>query len=409
MATSTSQLARPSHSLSRKERMFRALSGDRPDCLPAAPAYLSLYLADRERDAYVEQYRRRLQGCSRCRVDHGEDTHFRVQALRRSYEIFQEPPDWIEVSPGATRAWADRTEIVTVDDVLYYHDAASGIRVPMARAPIPYGDGDLSQLNSAASDLWDLSDQIQGPEDVDRRIPLLSPEELLARGDLDLPRQLVEECGDQYFLSTVLDTPFSDAYDLLGFRGLMLSQRRRPNLLHYLLRRKLQQTQQVITAWARLGIHGIYVEEVFSGADIISPRSYEEFVLAYNTPLFRHARAQGLLAIHYVCGDVIPRLEQISQMEIAAVAVEESKKGFRIALEEVVERVRGRVTILGNIDTIRFGLHATSEEMAAEARRQAAIGSRARGFVVSTGSPFPLETNPRLIDALVEAAHALEA
>ena len=47
------------------------------------------------------------------------------------------------------------------------------------------------------------------------------------------------------------------------------------------------------------------------------------------------------------------------------------------------------------------------DEMAAEVRRQAGIGTRAKGFVVSTGSPFPLDTNPRLLDTLVTTAHSL--
>jgi uroporphyrinogen-III decarboxylase len=45
--------------------------------------------------------------------------------------------------------------------------------------------------------------------------------------------------------------------------------------------------------------------------------------------------------------------------------------------------------------------------MAAEVRRQVSIGARANGFVVGTGSPFPLDTNPRQIDTLVETAHSL--
>jgi uroporphyrinogen-III decarboxylase len=54
-------------------------------------------------------------------------------------------------------------------------------------------------------------------------------------------------------------------------------------------------------------------------------------------------------------------------------------------------------------------LRATLAEMADEVKRQARVGAQARGFVVSTGSPFPLDTNPRLIDTLVTTAHALMA
>ncbi|MBC8263182.1 MAG: hypothetical protein H8E47_03550 [Anaerolineales bacterium] len=186
----------------------------------------------------------------------------------------------------------------------------------------------------------------------------------------------------------------------------MLIQHDRPDLFHYLLERQLAQTQRVMEAWAAIGVHGVYVQEVFTGADLISPRSYDEFVFAYNQPYFHHMRALGLLAIHYVCGDVVPRLDRIAQLDIAAVAVEESKKSFTIEIEDVVDRVAGRVAVFGNIDAVQFGIHSTMAEMAAEVKRQIRIGSRAKGFVVSTGSPFPLDTNPRLIDTLVATAHS---
>jgi uroporphyrinogen-III decarboxylase len=101
-------------------------------------------------------------------------------------------------------------------------------------------------------------------------------------------------------------------------------------------------------------------------------------------------------------------LDRIIQLDVAAVAVEESKKSFRIEIEHVVDRAAGKVTVFGNIDAVRFGLDGGLGEMAAEVRRQARIGARARGFVVSTGSPFPLDTNPRLIDTLITTAHSLE-
>jgi len=152
----------------------------------------------------------------------------------------------------------------------------------------------------------------------------------------------------------------------------------------------------------------VYVEEVFTGADLISPRSYDQFVYRYNLPYFRQMRSLGLLPIHYVCGNSIPRLERMVEYDVAAVAVEESKKGFQIEIEgsgRAGGRANGRA---GQHRRRPVRLHATAEEMAAEVRRAGgAIGARAKGFVVSTGSPFPLDTNPRLIDALVEAAHSM--
>jgi len=388
-----------------KERMFKVLQGEKPDALPAAPGYLCLFLAELERAAYIEQYRACMNGRSRYPVDHAQDTHFRAQALVQSYQAFKEQPDWIEVGTGASKTWAERTEIVLRNGDLCYEDKVSGVCVPMNSLPLPYGDKVLTEAIPSGRDIWDISGQISS-ENLKSRMPIINTDELLDSGEFDLPRQVVREYGEQYFISTILDTPYSDMYDYLGFRGLMVIQRQNPELFQTMLERRLKQSMEVMGAWAASGIHGVYVEEVFSGADIISPQNYEKFVFAYNLPYFQHMRTLGLLPIHYVCGDVMPRLELMVQYDIAAVAVEESKKKFRIEIDEVVERVAGRKAVFGNIDAVRFGIHATPEEMQAEVGRQAEIGRQGQGFIVSTGSPFPLETDVHMIDSMISAAHS---
>jgi len=385
--------------------LLQVLNGEQAAYTPAAPVYPSLFLADFERNYYIEQYRLRLRGLERLTIDHIEDIHIRTQAIYQSYGVFKSRPDWMEIFTGTSRAWAERTQIVMREGVLLYEDVTSGLQAPMHTIPIPRGDEFLKTGDPRSGDIWDISSCLGDKDDIDEMLPLLTSQELLARGDFDLPRRIVNDYGEITFLTTILDTPYSDAYDLLGFQGLMLIQHDRPDLFHYLLERKLEQSKHVMQAWADVGIHGVYVEEVFTGADMISPRNYDEFVFPYNQNYFRHMRSLGLLPIHYVCGDVIPRLERIAQYDIAAVAVEESKKNFTIEIEDVVAAVGSKAVVFGNIDAVAFGLHASPAEMAAEVQRQLKIGKRAKGFVVSTGSPFPLDTNPRQIDAMVEAAH----
>ncbi len=392
-----------------KERVFQALNGETPDQIPAAPAYLILFLADFERNYYIEQYRQRMRGLRRYPVNHEEDTHFRAQAIYQAYGIFKERPDWMEIRPGASRSWAERTEIVNDDGVLYYEDQRTGTRQPIHATKLPSGNREHDDEDYATNDLWDISGDIQSEEQVDIRLPIPDPHTLLERGDFDLPRQVVADYGVSKFITTILDTPFSEAYDVLGFRGLMVIQRQQPKLFHYLLERQLEVIKQMMTVWAEVGIHGVYVQEVFTGADMISPRAFEEFVFTYNQPYFKYMSGLGLKPIHYVCGDVIPRLDKIAQLDIAAVGVEESKKNFLIEIEEVIRQVAGRVAVLGNIDAVRYGQNTSLEDMATEANRQLRIGQNANGFMLSTGSPFPLDTNPRLIDAMIATAHAFYA
>jgi uroporphyrinogen-III decarboxylase len=395
--------------LTAKERVVKALRGEPIDVYPVAPAYPSLFLADFERAYYAEQYRLRLRGRTSYPVQYDEDIRLRKQAFYQSYGIFKSRPDWMEVHRGASRAWAARTEMVLEDGQVYYRDMETGVQAAVKDIYIPAGDSRLVSQNAAVQDLWDTSDQIESKEQIDELMPVSKAEELLERGDFEYPRQVAADYGDEYFLSTVLDTPFSNAYDYLGFQGLMLFQHDRPDLLHYMLERNLLQNEETMKGWAASGLHGVYVEEVFTGADIISQRSYDEFVFPYNKTYFEFMSKLGLLPIHYVCGNIIPRLEKISQLEIAAVAAEESKKNFQIELAELVKGVKGRVAVFGNIDAIQYGLHASLEEVEGEVRRQAGLGAQAKGFVVSTGSPFPLDSNPRVIDTMVKTAHGLVA
>jgi hypothetical protein len=64
-----------------------------------------------------------------------------------------------------------------------------------------------------------------------------------------------------------------------------------------------------------VGVHGLYVQEVFAGGDMISPRLYNEFVRDDNIPYFKRICGLGLLPVHRVCGGVMPRLKQVINME----------------------------------------------------------------------------------------------
>jgi uroporphyrinogen-III decarboxylase len=78
----------------------------------------------------------------------------------------------------------------------------------------------------------------------------------------------------------------------------MLIQHDSPRLFHAILQRETARLKPLIDAWAAAGVHGIFAKEVWSGADIISARSYEDFVFPYNQDVFHHTSAAGLHTIH---------------------------------------------------------------------------------------------------------------
>ena len=76
-----------------------------------------------------------------------------------------------------------------------------------------------------------------------------------------------------------------------------------------------------------------------------------------------------------------------------ALALEESKKGFVIDIADVVERVNGRMTVLGNLDSVGILEQAGDEALRAEIARQIAAGRRnGSRLIMSLGSPVTPDT-----------------
>ena len=81
-----------------------------------------------------------------------------------------------------------------------------------------------------------------------------------------------------------------------------------------------------------------------------------------------------MAAIYYYCGNPAPVWGAILSLPYDALSLEESKKGFRIDIEEVVDRVGGRACVLGNLDAITLLEHGSEEALRAEIGRQISPG-----------------------------------
>ncbi len=381
------------------------MKGETPDVAPAAPAYIGLFLAQAEKRHYVEQYRERMKGATRYSPDHDEDVQFRANALYRAYELFGEMPDCIEVSPGPARAWAERFDIVADESGLFYFDTVTGDRYEMMSTPLPSGrDYLFGNIPTTLRSVWDRSRLIQNRDVIDRIVRLVPLDELGEQGVFDLPKKIVREKGDNYFIIVYDSTPYTASY-LLGFQGLMLAFYDNPDNLKYYIERVLEQRKPILRGFAEAGYDGAYGEEIFSAADVIAPELYYEFVYPSNSEYFRLTKQLGLLTAYYVCGNPIPLLPKIIELDCDAVAFEESKKNFTIEIEDIVAKAGGEKCVFGNVDAPLYGVQATKSQIEAEVKRQVEAGKNAKGFVVSTGSPYPLDSPLKNIDTLVAAAH----
>ncbi len=390
-----------------KERMLRALAGQATDTVSVAPSYLGLYLADECLARYVGSYERKLGGRTSCAIDHADDCRLRASAILRSYDILREQPDWLNARAACSREWAARGVLEQSDGRWWHRDLSSGEREDLAEVGemnYPASLRYLRRRRNSHGDLWDASVDFRTTEDIDSLVEVRTAEELEAQGVFEVVKLLAREAGDRQLLTISGHTPYLAAYFVLGFNGMMLMMNDRPDLFRHLMRRKHQQSLELFRGYARAGLHAVWIQEAFSGADLISPTFYDEFVFPTSRAFIRDVTALGLLSLFVCTGNIMPRLPRFRDLGAAGIAVEEGRKGYSIEIGDVIDGLEGACSVFGNVDPVGVVQQGTAADIDAEVKRQVALGRKARGFILNQGSPFPLDTPPAKIDLFMAAA-----
>jgi len=380
-----------------KERMLAALRAEPVDMLPVAPIYLHLYLAEEIRRRALAGYREWIGDQTQIPMEPQRVADIQSQALVEAWESLGEIPDWISIRLLPPSDWLAQCILQRNGDRLWRVHAPSGEREELS-APVVETD--------STTDRWARALPASEAE-VEALVPVLAAEELLNNGSLAMGNRLVESRGERLFVCGTMGSPFWRCYSILGFQGLMTMPHDNPKMLHRLLQRQTEALVSLARGFAALGAHGVFIEECLTSADLISPRVYDEFVFSYDQVLLGELRKLGLPSILYVCGDVIPRLYRLVELAPTALGVEESKKGFEVNLADVAGAVGDRLVLFGNLDATQI-MHWSDAEMAAQIARQVRAARRARAFIVSMGSPFPLDTPRERIAAFMRAARQVE-
>jgi uroporphyrinogen-III decarboxylase len=373
--------------------MLAALSGHKVDRLPVAPIYLNLYLAEEIRRQALARYRALIGDRKEMPLMPAQEATIQAAAIRAASESLGEGADWVWARLLPPADWLAECVLQQKGDRLWRVHKRSGEREELSR---------LVVATTSHSDRWEWPVP-RSQDEVDRLAPVPATEGLVADGSLAAVRRLVEEIGDEIFVCGTLGTPFWKCYSLLGFQGLMTMPYDNPGLLHYLLQRQTEAALALLRAFAAVGVAGVFIEECMTSADLVSPRIYDEFVFPYDVLLLDEIRALGLPTIFYICGDMMRRRTRLIELAPTALAVEESKKGFRIDLAEVAAGVGDRMALLGNLDATQ--IKAWDDlELSRQIAAQWAAARPARGFIVSMGSPFPLDTPRERVAAFFAAA-----
>jgi len=215
-------------------------------------------------------------------------------------------------------------------------------------------------------------------EEIDAALPLpgeFDADRFRAEGRADLADAMLGEFGALLFPICHVASPLWACYGLWGFEGMMGMVCERQDLVRHACERTLARSIEGVRMAAALGAAGVWIEECMT--DMVSPAAFESLCLPFVRRVVDEIRGAGMKSIYYYCGDPTDRWDLLFAAGADALSLEESKKGFRIEIDEVVEREPLR-------DEPRQSRHARDQRRARAPLLRP--GPRAWTFVASRGS-----------------------
>ena len=225
-------------------------------------------------------------------------------------------------------------------------------------------------------------------EEIDALIPLDDPFDrapFLDEGRADVALS-IRDALDRPTYGRIA-SPLWVFYNLFGYEGMMIFLVQDRPLASYAAERNLQNIRQRIRMISALGADMVWIEELLM--DQIGPDLFESLNIPLIQRCVEEIRAQGMKSIYYHTGDIGNRMDAMLSTGADALHFEESKKGFIIDIEDVVEKVAGRCVVFGNLDSYGILETGSEEELRSEIKRQLDAGKKnGNRFVMSTGSPI---------------------
>jgi len=310
--------------------------------------------------------------------------------------------DWFQMFPWTSLEEEESGAVEVSDQGVFRIDAGTGRREEI-RPPRPGGWTAGSLESVPPEDLPASFDAIEAaiPDPAAADVRALRERQSVADA-------LIREFGGALWPYRHVSGPLWKTYGLWGFQGMMIMIASRPDLVHFACEKFLALAMRNVREAADHGAAGVWIEDCFT--DMISPEAFANLNAPYVRRLTDAIRASGLRSIYYFCGNPRGKWDCILSLGMDALALEEGKKGFANDIDDIVDRVRGRCVVVGNLDAVGV-LQNGDENCLREAIRRQVAAARRNGsrFILSLGSPPTAWTPVERVRLYCDLAHELGA
>ncbi len=367
-----------------KERMLIALSGGKPDIVPIAPYF------------WGAEYRWKVIGVEIWELLYGD----REMAFIGNDKLQERHPcDWINVHSFGN-GWLEGKKVEKVNGRVFFLDE-NNIKYEFLN------DGHQlvrADARDQAPNAGIINKNIMTKEDVDKlwgrpRKPKEKTKIEIAKDDWQ--KRLIDKYGDTVLMTAGGISPFVQTCYTLGFETSLIMMKENPDVFIYMMDRFFEDSLSHYEWVSACGYDAILIAESWASVDIISPEQYEKFAFPYQKKAIQSAQSQGLKAILYSTGYVMPILQKMCELGADALTIEEGRKGQPMDIGKVREIVGPKQCIFGNFDAENVLLKGNKEDIEREVKRQIDSAGRDGAFIMGTGSPVCDDTDPENVDHFI--------
>jgi len=208
---------------------------------------------------------------------------------------------------------------------------------------------------------------------------------------LDAIALLRKEYGDRAAIIGKVMGPWTICYHLVGLQNFLLMLYTAPNTVKHLLDAYKEVTVTFSNAQLQAGADAICLPDHATG-DLVSSQTYQQFLVSIHREMLK--RIGGPTILH-ICGDCSDRLDIFAEEDYEAYHV-----SWEVDTKKAVEIVRGRISLVGNVNNAECLLRGTPQDVHEQARYAIEAGID----ILTPECAIPLQTSIENLKALVTAA-----
>jgi len=230
---------------------------------------------------------------------------------------------------------------------------------------------------------------------IQRLEDLVIPENILEKPSLKVVLEALTLLRWQYGANVAIIGkvmgPWTISYHLAGTQNFLLWAITEPNKV----RRYLEALKEVTVLFAKAQFQAgadVVVLADHATGDLVSPRTYENFLLPIHQEMVQ--RIGGPLILH-ICGNCADRLRLFVEAGFTGYHFE-----WQVDAKEAVKVVNREMALVGNVNNATTLLRGTPEDV----RKQVRYSIEAGVDIIAPECAVPLQTPLRNLRAIVEAA-----